>query len=192
VPAGIRLELNPTASVMCSAFDEGTRTVRNNVRVRIKPVGEPEGRPARSGTTNNKGELFLGRLLPGAYEFEALHNDYVPGPPVVATVKAGDENVPVDLPLDPGLTIDGVVRNAAGQAIQNCQIWVRGTEDGKRVRNRSTRTAADGTFRLTGLRGGTYALSAMHGAYRPFSQQSLRGGERGLVVDLGTPVRRRR
>ncbi len=192
VPSGIRLELNPTASIMCTAFDEGTRKPRRSVRVRIKPVGEPEGRPSRSGNSNAKGEVFIGRLLPGAYEFVATHNEYVPGPPVVATVKAGDERVPVDLPLDPGLTIEGVVRNADGAAIRNCNVRVRGTEDGKNVRQRSVRSAADGTFRLTGYRGGTYTLNARHGSYRPFTQQALRGGERGLVLDLGAPVRRRR
>ena len=192
VPANIRLELNPTASVLCTAFDEGTRVPRRSVRVRIKPVGEPAARPARGGTTNDKGELFVGRLLPGAYEFTFSHSDYVASPPVAVSVKAGEERAPVDLPLDPGLTIEGVVRDAQGRAIKDCSVWVRGSEDGKRVRTRSARSGADGSFRLTGYGGGTYSISARHNAYRPFTQQGLRGGERGLVIDLGEPRRRRR
>ncbi|WP_182111761.1 carboxypeptidase regulatory-like domain-containing protein [Actinotalea sp. JY-7876] len=104
-------------------------------------------------------------LVPGDYHllFEAygtsLMNEYYPdaatsldATPV--TVAAGETTRALDVRLDVGGSISGTVQVPAGADVSR----VMATASGAAGQGRSTQVAADGTFRIDGLRTGSYAV----------------------------------
>ncbi|MDJ0976454.1 MAG: carboxypeptidase regulatory-like domain-containing protein [Planctomycetota bacterium] len=184
VPATIRLELADTGSVKGEAYDLVTRKSLSGVRIRIRPVGAPGGRSGRTVNVNREGKYQVDRLIPGRYTFQGTLSGYLTGEPVEVDVRATEQPMEQDVPMDPGLTFAGIVLDDRGRPMNRVRVDVWGEADGKKVRYRAVNTDAKGRFRLTGYERGIYTLRARRGGFQARTLERLGGGETELRIEL--------
>ncbi len=179
----IVLELAPTVTVRGRVEDLRTHEPVGHATVTIRPKGDPGGRPARRLTADVEGRFEAAELIPGTWTFQPSYASYLPAEATERTL-AGGRDVVVNLELDPGLAVGGVVLDAAGRALDRARVVVNGTtRAGGRV-SRSGRTDARGRFRLIGFLPGAYVLYAGHPGYRNAKVPDLTGGEEWIQVEL--------
>jgi protocatechuate 3,4-dioxygenase beta subunit len=121
-------------------------------------VGVP-GVHARSGTTDENGRITLGPLVAANYNVVAQVPGYVPGA-VSNVVVAEGRTRHVALKMREGLSLQGVVEDmegkpVAGAIVSGLAVPAFSTAPG-------TRSNADGTFLLDGLRKSNYMVFAFH------------------------------
>jgi hypothetical protein len=189
-PPPLRLVVGPTARLHGRVTDLQTRDAVAGAGVAADPVGEPAGRGRRQVTADAQGRYEIASLLPGAWRVTAaLRRDFLPPDPREVFVGSEGGEVPLDLQLDPGLVVAGIVVDDAGRAVSGARVGLQGTEDGGAspvAVSRAAGTDASGRFRWTGLRSGRYAFVARRNGFQTV-RLDLRGGEDRLRVVLRPP-----
>jgi len=108
-------------------------------------------------------------------ELEARPVHYAHGLFPVGPTAAGETKTVV-LDLDPGLQLDGVVSDEAGQPIEGAMICIH-RDQGPMSRNRKelryTASDAEGHFQIAGLPGAVTLVQAMHPAYLASPAESV-------------------
>lgn len=184
------LVLAPTGRLHGRVLDLSTRESLAGARVQVDPVGDPGGRGGRALTTDAEGRYDVGSLILGRWRLTPNRRaDHLPGDPKELDVTGELRDQTVDLTLDPGLAVGGVVTDLSGTAIPSARVTLTGAEDlgtpPPAVR-RNGATDGGGFFRWTGLRSGRYALLVRKGGFRDL-RLDLRGGEDRLRLQL-TPT----
>ncbi len=127
-----------------------------DVAVTARPTGAPRGAGAVHATTSGNGAFVLSGLAAGAWDLEATPNRDSPyAGDSVACFPARAEGVSAGaiglvLQLTRGLSIAGTVADAAGRPLGG--VWLE-------AGGRSTRSAPDGRFEISGLPPGRYTVS---------------------------------
>jgi protocatechuate 3,4-dioxygenase beta subunit len=182
--APLRLVLAGTVNLQGRVVDQGDGSPVANARVRIVPKGPPWGREGRALTTDTEGAFRTETLIAGDYELTPLHSHYLVGTPRLVTLSADDAEERVELALDPGLVLGGLLTDERGRPLVGT-VAADGTPDGQTSPlRRSQATGPDGRFRLTGFPPGTYRVRASAKGYKNQSLEGLRGGESRLRFSL--------
>lgn len=108
-----------------------------------------------SATTDAQGRFRIDEV-PATQVRIRIHNDRFL--PLERRIDLADTNGPLDLTLQPGERIGGVVQDADGQAVPGAGVQLRGA-DGATA---SCTADPAGRFLAGGLEPGTYALTAIH------------------------------
>jgi len=121
--------------------------------------GDPRGQRSWSNATSeDDGSFEIPGVFPGDYALEVMTDDHPkPKDPVKVTVVAGT-GATVDVVLDDGGTIAGVVVDERGQPVTGARVNAMG--DRWEWRGMGERTSDDGSFEVKGLAPGSYRVSA--------------------------------
>ena len=117
------------------------------------------GVSSKTGTTDDNGRVTLGPLAPGNYNVVAQFKGYVPGDADNVIVAAGRTRT-ILLKLREGLSLRGIVVDEEGQPVEDAVVG--GMAIPAYAMAISTRTEADGSFVLDGLRKSGYMLFGWH------------------------------
>lgn len=182
-PEPLRLVLASTVVLSGRVLELGSNEPLAGAGVTLRPKGAPVGRDVRTATSDAEGRFRFDTLIPGECEVLAQRADHLPMAPLLVPLSGRDEQR-VELLLDPGLVIAGVLVGPQGQALAG-SVRVSGTvgETGQGV-SRAQAVGPDGRFRLTGFRRGAYRLRADAPGHRPQTVPDLLGGEERLRVEL--------
>lgn len=119
--------------------------------------------------TGADGGFSVEEAEPGTWRLSARAEGFAGSPAREVEVKAGEDSV-VELRLERGGVVEGVVRGLEGSELDRCRVLGGGAE---------TRVQPDGSFRLEGVRPGRVTVRAM----------VVPGGRaRSVVVDLPDPA----
>ena len=184
-PAGpLKLTLAGTVNLAGRVLDQGNGEPVPNARVQLNPKGPPWGREGRNLTTDAQGAFRVEGLIPGDYDAVPRRGDYIASPPRTLTLSADDAEERVELSLDPGLVLAGVVSDSSGRAVAGT-VAADGIPDGlTSPLRRSQPLGADGRFRLTGFAPGLYRLRVNAKGFKGQTLENLRGGENRLRFTL--------
>ncbi len=134
----------------------------------------------------------------GAYVVRAIGPERIPNE-VRDLVIAEGEVTEVELALQRGLGLSGVVVDPYGQPVEGADVRsttalsgnglpsmlaLRSTNDGWAWDRLAERTGADGRFELTRLPSGNRRIVARHPAWAPAELNSIAAGSRGLIIRL--------
>ncbi|MEA2490270.1 MAG: large repetitive protein, partial [Acidobacteriota bacterium] len=125
-------------------------------------------------TTDAAGEYVLDGLEPGEKSFEFTHEKYVNAR---KTVDLKGSETRLDVRLEGGLRVTGMVVTDAGAAVADASVEAYSTGFG-----RSAKTDANGNFTFETLDAGRYTFRAMKAGYAP-------GKVEDVDVQAGAPVR---
>lgn len=105
------------------------------------------------------GRLWIDGVLPGTYQVDVRCDDHQPRETYDPVVVA-DRDVTATWEVDPGGSIRGTVKTAAGAPVGGARVWAE--SGGKTARARTSvatdQSRTDGIYELTGLAPGTYRL----------------------------------
>ncbi|WP_043433934.1 carboxypeptidase-like regulatory domain-containing protein [Cystobacter fuscus] len=190
---GVKLELEPRASLEVTVTSEGRRVEGADVMLWV----ESEGIFRSDSTSGSDGVVPMRGLPSGTYALVATHPDYLPSPRQSVVVEDG-QTQRVTVSLEPGAVLRGEVVDTQGAPIAGATVSVlpRASE--------AVTTDAQGQFEMRALNPGRpYLVEARHPAYDQRERaQGSAGGEpvrlvmqaralfRGRVVaEDGEPVR---
>jgi len=184
-PAGpLKLTLAGTVNLAGRVLDQGTGEPVPNARVQLTPKGPPWGREGRTVTTDAQGAFRMEGLIPGDFDAVPRRGDYLASQPRALTLSADDAEERVELALDPGLVLAGVVSDTSGRAVGGT-VAADGIPDGQTSPlRRSQPLGADGRFRLTGFAPGVYRVRVNAKGFKGQTLENLRGGENRLRFSL--------
>jgi protocatechuate 3,4-dioxygenase beta subunit len=155
-------------------------------QINVRTVGgDPRGqRGWGNATTDDTGRFEMRGVLPGGYHVEVVADGHPnPKEPPKLEVAAGVDAT-IDIVLDDGGTIAGIVVDDAGTPVTAARVEASG--DRWEWRGDDTRTGDDGTFTIEGLRAGSYRVQANRGwrtqMRKPGSTDDDVQGERATVV----------
>lgn len=168
----------------------------------INMLGLPKG--GELEYTNQEGRFAYESLRPGTYTLQAEVRGFRDSEPRELTVEAGDEQE-VTLIVDPGGEILGIVQSTTGLPVPGARVRLlrepgEDNSTGQRMLEaqrlfggsyKSTRTAQDGTFSLSGLPDGTYTLIVEKEGYTRGEMGGLPAGgdERQIVLAPAATLR---
>ena len=116
-----------------------------------------EALPPHRTRTDSRGAFTCLNLVPGV-SWITVTTDHCP--PLTRSVTARErETKRIELRLDAGATLAGVVRDSSGAPIAGARVWA--TLQTSRT-GRSARTGDDGAYRLVGLAGGPSRMGVSH------------------------------
>jgi hypothetical protein len=190
---GVKLELEPRASLEVTVMSEGRRVEGADVMLWV----ESDGIFRSDSTSGSDGVVPMRGLPAGTYALVATHRDYLPSPRQSVVVEDG-QTQRVTVTLEPGELLRGEVVDAQGTPIAGAMVSVlpRTSE--------AVTTDAQGHFEMRALKPGRpYLVEARHSGYDQRERvQGSPGGEpvrvmmdaralfRGRVVaEDGEPVR---
>jgi hypothetical protein len=113
-----------------------------------------------TGSTDGTGHAIIDGLVPGDYTATSTANGYFTAAPVPFTVVAFDTTYPVDVPLLSPASVSGIVSDPNGAPLAGATVSIEGVGV-----NRSTTSAADGSFTFDGLDLGQYTVKASNPLY---------------------------
>lgn len=148
----VRLDTPPTCTIVASLAGLPGRKLLGSAVLRLaKDAAETEGEVRSHWVETPDGELRWSLCPAGLVRIEVWCDGYAP---VVLerTLEANKEHALGELLLEPGCRLTGVVRRPDGAPIANAQVML-GEESDLELFEAGTRTAADGSFRLTGVSG---------------------------------------
>ena len=184
-PPEVRLTLAATVVLAGRVLEQGSGQALANVRVRLRPVGAPWGREGAERRTSADGRFRFERLIPGEVEVRCDRGDYLAAAPRTLTLGPEDDETRIELVLDPGLVLAGLVTDEEGRAIPGATVRADGTSpDLPQPVRRGAAVGADGRFRLTGFVRGTYRLRVDAPGHRSQALEGLAGGEERLRIAL--------
>lgn len=154
--ADVRLEA-PAGELVVRPLDGQGRPWSGTVEVELERTGDLLGGRRQRG----QGEIAFGLLPPGVYTLRAAAD-----PPTAAARRveslvlgAGEERV-VDLRLDGGGSVSGVVRDAEGEPVAEAAVYARSADGGLLSHRPLAFTDGLGRYVLAGLPEGPVALLA--------------------------------
>ncbi len=173
---GLEIELPPAAAIVGRVVDRTTGAPVGGARLTVLAAGAARPEPAGTAISAGDGTFRIDDLAAGPYALMAEAPGYVPATVAAeATVPAGPG---VEVTLERGVTVEGVVRGALGDGAGLAVVLRSGAAI---VRGR---TAYGGTFRIEGVPPGTVAFSVLA---LEFATQRGGGTERGGTC-MGTIV----
>jgi protocatechuate 3,4-dioxygenase beta subunit len=138
-------------------------SVRGEVRIRGggpcpkgEVVLESDSELRRTASVGPGGRVSIGGLLPGAYAVEVSCEGYASDGSYPRMI-VGESVTEQRWEVSPGVAIRGRIFDGNGAVISGAIVEAAGFED-----VRETRSAADGTFEIRGLRAGSYNVVALH------------------------------
>ncbi|QRK05634.1 carboxypeptidase regulatory-like domain-containing protein [Archangium violaceum] len=191
---GVRLELEPRASLEVTVMGEGRRLEGADVLLWV----DNEGIFRSDSSSGPDGMVPMRGLPPGTYSMVATHPDYLPSERQKVVVEDG-QTQRVTVTLEPGEGIQGEVVDTRGMPVEGASVSVL-----PRMAEPVT-TDAQGRFEVRALKPGRpFLVEARHSGYDQRERvQGTPGGEpvrvvmeargtfRGRVVaEDGEPVRR--
>ncbi len=178
-PVVVRLARPGSCKVIGRVLRSGDTSSQMGVLVALSPDG---ARAMDCGFLFEDG-AFYADLPPGPWRLSASVGDLVAWPPVDVQAVDGATLRGVSLPLVPGATIEGAVRDAEGKPVVGASVRVeRDVRSPARFPSgpAAVRTSDDGRFRHTGLLPGRWRVRAS----RPDWPRSV---EDRVDVRLGEP-----
>ena len=148
---------------------------------------------ARTATTDDSGFFSISGLNPGAIhalvQAEGFTSESVRG----IMLEKGATSEDVTITVSEGASIQGVVVDASGSPLAGAEVAVmetvidlsEGGMVGELGKNLSTRSDADGTFRLAGLRSSTYNVTASKKGFLREKVSGVEAGADNLRLSLG-------
>jgi carboxypeptidase family protein len=123
---------------------------------RVKVTASPDERDGPDGeaATDSAGAFAVGGLDGGAYAIGVAEDGYLAW--TRAGVRASGD--PVEVRLDAGLAVSGVLTDASGEAIHVARLVVEPVDAAPPAATRRVETDYDGRFRVTGLTKGRWRL----------------------------------
>lgn len=144
-------------------------------------------------TSKEDGTFVFSPLSEGAYRLFIDAPGFFPVSRQV-NVNWGNQTILGLVEMNRGLSIVGVVRDVNGQPLEGATILANSTEVnfmsmGSTMKDfltqrLTTESRADGSFVLSGLKGGTYRVVASYEHYAPDVRGPVQAGEAELVFDL--------
>ncbi|MEC9348226.1 MAG: carboxypeptidase regulatory-like domain-containing protein [Planctomycetota bacterium] len=159
--------------------DESTESPLEDFSITVLPVGETAAGTGRSSETmfeNSGGRFFIGGLSRGRYELLLSANGYLP---LIRNFSISGEkrSAELDLKLSRGRSIELVVKDQEGRAIEGCSIsahlQVTGEAPGSTPYRNVFQTDDKGKARVSGLATGSWTLGLDHPRYLPHKSLSL-------------------
>jgi protocatechuate 3,4-dioxygenase beta subunit len=137
-------------------------------------------------STDADGRFTITGLEAGAFDLAARADGFRPAYREGIRVAADQETPPVEVMLDSGSSLHGVVRDGAGKPVQEVTVlaWRQITSVAEARRGSlqtSATTGEDGVYRLTGLDPGSYRVGAGAGKFAPVE---IRAGDNDLDLVL--------
>lgn len=111
-------------------------------------------RPMPGAVTDADGRFRLEGLAPENYRIDVRMDGFRPGSAAGLNVARGETRA-VELVLEPGARLEGIVLDGEGAPVPRVEVEPRGN---RRARGPSVQTGPDGTFRIDTLEEGTYTL----------------------------------
>lgn len=180
----LRLVLAGSVNLQGRVIDQREGTPVAGARVQASPQGPPWGREGRNLATDAQGAFRMEGLIPGDYDVQARRGDYLVTPPRTITLSADDPEERLELALDPGLVLAGMLVDERGVPLAG-RVTADGTPDGaSQPLSRGQAVGSDGRFRLTGFQPGTYRLRASAPGTKGVTLTGLRGGEERMRLVL--------
>ncbi|TAH36764.1 MAG: sigma-70 family RNA polymerase sigma factor [Planctomycetota bacterium] len=112
--------------------------------------------------TDARGRFAFGALPSGSYILDAGSKGFARRAELELQLEEGEQRTGVELALDVGLVIDGVVVDRQGRPLPSATVEVYPSEQPLH-RQAYNLAGADGRFRLSGLEPGSYTLCATRG-----------------------------
>jgi protocatechuate 3,4-dioxygenase beta subunit len=192
-PADLDIALPATGTLTARVLDAATgRPVREFV-YSVEPLS-PEPR-TRGGQGLHRGEqsengTFTVSVPVGTYRVSAGAQGYMPSDVLEVRVTE-EEPARIDIPLGRGVTVTGRVTDEAGVPLAEADVMVMGDDmrAGRRTVPRvgpgHAKSAADGTFTITGIEPGEAQLNVRLTGYVPFRKTLQAEGTINVDVQLG-------
>ena len=188
LPTGepVILLLEPSASVAGRVVDESGRPVAGAT------LGHRQTRPDGSGSSasggelsSEKGDFRIERLPTGRVEVTAIAEGFCEGATGV-TLEPGEHREGLEIVLEPGVELEGVLRTADGDPVADAQIHVGGIGSEQQLLFRMSWTDTEGRFRVPNLPPVPVRVSARTpGGEQTEGEIDL---ERGTRVELVLPT----
>lgn len=150
----------------------GTRVLLLHAATKI-PTGQ------EVAVSGNDGTYTVRAIPPGDYTVRYRHVEYKPHDRDGFVFRSGSDEYVVDPVLDAGATISGRVLDEAGAPIEGADL-VAGNPDSAGV----AKSAADGSFTITGLTEHPANLSAAKAGYGKVVKRNLAGNPKGVEFRL--------
>lgn len=189
-PAEVDVPLPPAGTLRGRVVDAATGAPVREFVFSVEPANpEPRtrgGQGVHRGETSDEG-TFTATVPVGAYRVSAGATGYTPSDALEVHVTE-KEPVAISILLGRGVTISGRVSDERGVPVADAQVMVIG--DLERMRRRTAprvgpgqaRTAADGTFTISGVEPGEAQLSVHAAGYVPF-RKTLEAEGTAMSVD---------
>lgn len=157
-------------------------------------LGDIGGTNARTATTDGGGFFRIDGLKPGAVTALASAEGYTRQSVKGIDLKRGEVTANVKIPVSSGFGIDGIVLDDGGRPLADAEIWVsetvidlsEGRLSGALSKGRKEATDQTGRFRLTGLRDGSYNLTARKRGYLTRVAAAIDVGSTDVRISLPT------
>ena len=171
---------------------EAGLTIRGHVRDKAaNPVADARimgyqrqrdggGAPPTEAQSDADGSFLLGGLLPGSYQLHAMASGYAGAK---RTAEAGAQSV--EVVLEPGGTITGLVVDEAGRTVESYQVVAQPAREGRAARPHFESVgSADGRFRLDDVAEATYVVTVTAPERAPATRSDVKVPAGGSV-DVG-------
>lgn len=155
--------------------------------------GDPGVASSRSATTDGSGLFRIEGLKPGDVTALAKADGYTRESIQGIEVDAGQIAAPVTITVAPGSSIEGIVVDPNGKPVADAEVSVmetvidlsEGGFSGELGSSLAETTAADGRFRLSGLKDSIYNVSASKRGFVPTQKPGVDAGTSDLRLTLG-------
>lgn len=161
----------------------------------VQPVGEPAGRPAHKGTTDNFGSLVLEDVLAGDYELFASQAGLPLGSPKTLTVQPGGrtqvQGQSHTLTIERGVPVQVTVHDRAGYPYVDAKVTATAT-DRIKLTVRETVTNQVGIAAFSHLQPGTWQITVTKDRFHLWDKQvTVKPNQDPIYLDaLLIPVQR--
>ena len=173
---GIEVELDRGVR-LAGKVTSANGTPVSDARVRFVSTGPVPPMPGQEGaTTDANGDYSFDALEPGERTVEASHRTLGT---TRRSVTLKDAETRLDLQLDAGMPVTGMVVDEGGSPVGDAQVSAFGAGSS---RGGSARSSADGSFEMDGLAAGRYRFTATKSGYAQARQEDV-------DISSGAPVR---
>ena len=159
------LRLAPGASLVGTVRSARDQRPIGGANLALSPRGV-SGDLGRA-TSDEAGAFTFAGLAPGPYDLEVKAAGHAPLHRHGLFLLAG-QKVAIDAPLGAAATVEGVVRDRGGRSVAGILVSI-----GREADAESTHTAADGSYRLTGVTPGAGVLIAQRDGAMGASKQAV-------------------
>jgi hypothetical protein len=166
-PADLHIEIAALGTLELRVTDQktGAPVTRFSVATNRGDPEDWEGTGEAQEVSDAAGVFRLTELPLGEVTVEVEAEGYL-GKEATGVVSApGDESPPVEVALEPGVTVSGRVTAATGGPLADVSVFVAARDEGA-----STESDESGHYRLAGVRPGTVTLQFRRSGYAPLKK----------------------